>query len=246
MFSKSSIWDVWQGSEYAHDIDETLTVFFVKLHALNQKVYKKRSQHKCFPENSTKLRHPFSRYFWKAIISYPLIRTRMCAYLGVRNVSLLEQFYSRNVRFSKDFADVVNRWSHIWMILQNTTIFLISLIQIYEILVDSIMFSLTNKVYPYFSFFFYSRSSSIFFFLLHSDRGDTMKDVYYLSYPCHTFFSSLLLLLKSTYFFLVYCFNFLPVWIFRFMAKIKLTCLLTKFVQRATSKTNCYFNCYFN
>ena len=128
-------------------------VFFVKLHALNQKVYKKGSQHKCFPENSTKLSHSFSRYFWKTIISYPLIRTRTCAYLGVRNVSLLEQFYPRNARFSKDFAYVVNRWSHIWMILQNTTICLISLIQIYDILVDSIMFSLLNKVYPCFSFF---------------------------------------------------------------------------------------------
>ena len=40
------------------------------------------------------------KIFWKTIISNPLIRTRMCEYQGVRNVS-----------FSKNLVSARNRWS---------------------------------------------------------------------------------------------------------------------------------------
>ena len=41
-----------------------------------------------------------SQNFWKVNISYPLIRTRLCAYQGAWNVS-----------FSENFANVINEWS---------------------------------------------------------------------------------------------------------------------------------------
>ena len=48
----------------------------------------------------SKRNHVFSKFFWKANISYPLIRTRTCTYQGVRNVS-----------FSQNFAYLLSIWS---------------------------------------------------------------------------------------------------------------------------------------
>ena len=45
--------------------------------------------------------HYVSNIFRKTNISYPLMRTRSCAYLGVRNVS-----------FSENVANVINEWPH--------------------------------------------------------------------------------------------------------------------------------------
>ena len=49
--------------------------------------------------------HSFSKseiFFWKPDIYYPLIRTRMYAYQGERNVS-----------FSENFSYVLNKWSQV-------------------------------------------------------------------------------------------------------------------------------------
>ena len=61
----------------------------------------------------------------------------------------------------------------------------------------------------------------------------TMKNGYYILYPCQSVFFLTNIAININ----IFLFNFLHVWIFRFMAKMRLTCLLNKFVRRATSKT---------
>ena len=113
----------------------------------------------------------------------------------------------------------------------NTTIWMISQIQIYEILVDLIMLWLSWKIFffslnKYFYVFF-------FFFLLHSDWKTTMKIGYLpdLCYSCHTVFllSNIvininifylwLFFLKFGYLIFLYLFGS-----FVFMAKMQLIC----------------------
>ena len=60
-----------------------------------------------------------------------------------------------------------------------------------------------------------------------------MKNGYYILYPCQSVFFLTNIAININ----IFLFNFLHVWIFCFMAKIRLTCLLNKFVRRATSKT---------
>ena len=60
-----------------------------------------------------------------------------------------------------------------------------------------------------------------------------MKNGYYILYPCQSVFFLTNIAVNIN----IFLFDYSHVWIFRFMAKITFTCLLNRFVRRATAKT---------